>query len=88
MRGVYYFDVALVIEIPNLFHEGYSWVNEPRYIFLEAAYSHGVGECESQGMMKLHFLPDILEIIIPQEARSSGVMWSKGSHIQHIVVLD
>ncbi len=43
VRRVDNFDVTLVIEVPNLLHEGDVWVDEARDVFLEAADSHGVG---------------------------------------------
>lgn len=64
MRRVDYLHVLLVIEIPDLRHEGDVGVNEALYLFFEGADYHGVGHGESKGMMKLHFFVDSFEMFV------------------------
>lgn len=52
--------VLLMIQLPYLSEECIVRVDEPLDIFLEGANGHGVGHVDSERMMKLHLLLDVL----------------------------
>lgn len=51
--------VALVVEVPDLRHEGALRIDDPRDLFFECSYHHGVGHDEGERMVKLHLLLDV-----------------------------
>lgn len=88
VRRVDEFHVGALISFPDLRGEGFVGIDKSVYLFSEGADGHGVGHDEGEGVMKLHFFLDILEMFISEEEPSSGVMGSKRSDIEDIIIME
>lgn len=74
VRVVYYLQVLLTTEGPNLREEGLVRVNDSLDILLEGADHHCICHFESKWMMKLHFLVNSLQMFLLEQNTASGVM--------------
>lgn len=77
-----------MIQLPDFCQECIIGVDKPLYIFLEGANGHGVGHVDSERMMKLHFLLDVLEIVVFEEECATGMMWREGGSIKDAILKD
>jgi hypothetical protein len=66
-----------MINVPYLRKKGFFRVDDSGYLFFEGTDDHGIGHYQGKGMVKLHLLVDVFEIILVQENATSRVMFSE-----------
>lgn len=86
VRGVDHLQVALVVHVPYLRHEGHIGVNHALDLLSESADHHAVGHDERERVVRIHFLGDVLVAIVDDEAGSSRVMLGEGGGVEHVLV--
>lgn len=67
MRGVDDLHIVLLVEVPDLGHDGFGGVDQPLDLFLEGADHHGVGQPVCQFLVGFELLADVLTLVCSQQ---------------------
>ncbi len=88
VRRIYEFHVGGLVGIPDLRGERLVEIHQSLYFLAEGADGHRVGHDESEGVVKLHLLLDVLQVLVPEEDAPARVMGTERGHIEHVIVVD